>query len=251
MTPGADSNSSNIKNTAGVDPADIWVPYRDSTLTKLLMDSLGGSGLTLMVACVSPAARHAEESIATLNYAARAKNIRNRPLVRIDAREKLINTLRQEINLLREEKALLREGKIVSPVNSIKYRDVGGGEIAYRRGGGEAARGREYARERGEGTIDWPDQMAPGGMPHLVDRKGGWGDVGGGEGAAVAVGGVRVEGAKMPASIPLEDGAEAACQIGQAGRDVAALLRKYEEEVSVDALGFTALSMSSVGNFHV
>lgn len=61
------------------------------------MDSLGGNGLTLMVACVSPAARHVEESAATLNYAARARNIRNRPLVRIDARERLINSLRREV----------------------------------------------------------------------------------------------------------------------------------------------------------
>lgn len=73
---------------------DVWIPYRDSTLTKLLMDSLGGNGLTFIVACVSPSARHMDESLATLNYAARARNMRTRPSVRIDARERLINSLR-------------------------------------------------------------------------------------------------------------------------------------------------------------
>ena len=57
------------------------VPYRDSKLTKLLMDSLGGSALALMIACCSPAAGAAEETLSTLTYATRAKNIRNRPIV--------------------------------------------------------------------------------------------------------------------------------------------------------------------------
>ena len=59
------------------------IPYRDSKLTKLLMDSLGGSALALMVACVSPAASAAEETLSTLSYAARAKNIRNQPVVQV------------------------------------------------------------------------------------------------------------------------------------------------------------------------
>jgi hypothetical protein len=59
------------------------IPFRDSSLTKLLMDSLGGSALTLMVACVSPAASAAEETLSTLTYGARAKNIRNRPAVQV------------------------------------------------------------------------------------------------------------------------------------------------------------------------
>ena len=59
------------------------IPYRDSKLTKLLMDSLGGSALALMVACISPAASAAEETLSTLSYAARAKNIRNQPIVQV------------------------------------------------------------------------------------------------------------------------------------------------------------------------
>ncbi|KAG5186896.1 P-loop containing nucleoside triphosphate hydrolase protein [Tribonema minus] len=82
----------------GADAPDIWVPYRDSTLTKLLMDSLGGNGLTLMLACISPSAMHLEETTSTLNYAARARNITNKPVVQLDPRERLIDTLRKEVH---------------------------------------------------------------------------------------------------------------------------------------------------------
>jgi hypothetical protein len=57
------------------------VPYRDSKLTKLLMDSLGGSSLALMVACCSPSSAAVEETLSTLTYATRAKNIVNAPIV--------------------------------------------------------------------------------------------------------------------------------------------------------------------------
>ena len=60
------------------------IPFRDSKLTRLLMDSLGGSALTLMIACVSPAASAAEETLSTLTYGARAMNIRNRPVVQVN-----------------------------------------------------------------------------------------------------------------------------------------------------------------------
>ena len=61
----------------------LHVPYRDSKLTKLLMDSLGGSSLALMIACCSPSATHMEETLSTLSYATRAKNIRNTPFVQV------------------------------------------------------------------------------------------------------------------------------------------------------------------------
>lgn len=64
---------------------DAHIPYRDSKLTKLLMDSLGGSALALMIACCSPSATHVEETLSTLSYATRAKNIRNRPVVQMGA----------------------------------------------------------------------------------------------------------------------------------------------------------------------
>ncbi|CEP01828.1 hypothetical protein PBRA_008770, partial [Plasmodiophora brassicae] len=63
-------------------PAKSHVPYRDSLLTKLLMDSLGGTGRTVMIACVSPSSKHAKETFSTLSYAARTKRIQNRPAKR-------------------------------------------------------------------------------------------------------------------------------------------------------------------------
>lgn len=72
------------------------VPYRDATLTKLLSDALGGSALTLMVACVSPLEAYTEESHRTLQYAAAAGNIRNRPVVKRDPQQQLIVLLKEE-----------------------------------------------------------------------------------------------------------------------------------------------------------
>ncbi|KAI8467963.1 MAG: hypothetical protein J3K34DRAFT_460139 [Monoraphidium minutum] len=85
------------------------VPYRDSKLTKLLMDSLGGSALTLMIACCSPSSLQVEETLSTLLYATRAKNIHNRPAVQYDPKEAQISLLRREMELLRQENGLLRE----------------------------------------------------------------------------------------------------------------------------------------------
>lgn len=52
-----------------------FVPYRDSKLTRLLKDSLGGNTKTIMIACVSPAYSAYEETVNTLKYATRAKKI--------------------------------------------------------------------------------------------------------------------------------------------------------------------------------
>ena len=60
------------------------MPYRDSTLTKLLSDALGGNSLALFIACVSPAHAQADETINTLTYAARAQSIRNRPRINVE-----------------------------------------------------------------------------------------------------------------------------------------------------------------------
>uniref|UniRef100_A0A8C9VBB8 Kinesin family member 4 n=1 Tax=Scleropages formosus TaxID=113540 RepID=A0A8C9VBB8_SCLFO len=61
-----------------------FVPYRDSKLTRLLQDSLGGNSHTLMIACVSPADSNVEETINTLRYADRARKIKNKPVVNVD-----------------------------------------------------------------------------------------------------------------------------------------------------------------------
>jgi kinesin family protein 4/21/27 len=56
-------------------PPDTHVPYRDSKLTRLLQDSLGGSTRTVVVACVAPSAHHAAESLSTLKFADRARRV--------------------------------------------------------------------------------------------------------------------------------------------------------------------------------
>jgi hypothetical protein len=85
------------------------VPYRESKLTKLLMDSLGGSALSLMIACCSPSAAHLEETLSTLSYATRAKNIKNAPAVQMDPQQAALAALRREIKVLRAENVYLRE----------------------------------------------------------------------------------------------------------------------------------------------
>ena len=57
--------------------SNAHIPYRDSKLTRLLQQSLGGNSRTVMIACISPAEPNAEESINTLRYAERTRNIKN------------------------------------------------------------------------------------------------------------------------------------------------------------------------------
>ncbi|XP_069686523.1 kinesin-like protein KIF12 isoform X2 [Periplaneta americana] len=84
------------------------IPYRDSKLTKLLADSLAGNGVTLMIACISPARSNVSETLNTLRYAARAKKIRTKPIVVMDPREALILSLKREVNALQNENDHLR-----------------------------------------------------------------------------------------------------------------------------------------------
>ena len=64
-----------------VDGKSSHIPYRDSKLTRLLQDSLGGNTKTVMIAAASPADYNYEETLSTLRYAARAKAIKNKPKV--------------------------------------------------------------------------------------------------------------------------------------------------------------------------
>ncbi|KAM3822618.1 chromosome-associated kinesin KIF4A [Vipera latastei] len=77
-----------------------FVPYRDSKLTRLLQDSLGGNSHTLMIACVSPADSNLEETLNTLRYADRARKIKNKPIVNIDPQAAEISRLRLQVQEL-------------------------------------------------------------------------------------------------------------------------------------------------------
>ncbi|BDA42916.1 Kinesin-like protein KIN-4C [Coccomyxa sp. Obi] len=84
------------------------IPYRDSKLTRMLQDSLGGNSKTTMIACVSPADINIEESAQTLRYANRARNIRNKPVVNRDPIAAQLSHLRAQLAAARAENSRLR-----------------------------------------------------------------------------------------------------------------------------------------------
>ena len=85
------------------DPKCTYIPYRDSKLTRILQDSLGGNTKTIMVANVGPADYNADETISTLRYASRAKNIENKPRINEDPKDAMIREFHDEISRLRAE----------------------------------------------------------------------------------------------------------------------------------------------------
>jgi kinesin family protein 16B len=80
----------------------FYIPYRDSCLTWLLKDSLGGNSKTVMLATISPADINYQETLSTLRYANRAKSIINKPTINEDQNIKLIRELRMEIQRLQQ-----------------------------------------------------------------------------------------------------------------------------------------------------
>ncbi|XP_054639986.1 kinesin-like protein KIF21B isoform X3 [Dunckerocampus dactyliophorus] len=90
------------------------VPYRDSKLTRLLQDSLGGNSRTVMIACVSPSDRDFMETLNTLKYANRARNIKNKVVVNQDKTSQQISALRAEIARLQMELMEYKAGKRVA-----------------------------------------------------------------------------------------------------------------------------------------
>ncbi|XP_075223673.1 kinesin-like protein 98A isoform X2 [Lycorma delicatula] len=97
--------SNNEGNGAQSTRKNVFIPYRDSVLTWLLKDSLGGNSKTIMIAAVSPADCNYTESLSTLRYANRAKNIINKPTINEDENVKLIRDLREEITKLKAKLA--------------------------------------------------------------------------------------------------------------------------------------------------
>jgi len=88
-----------------------YISYRDSVLTWLLKDSLGGNSKTIMIATISPAESSYGETLSTLRYASRAKNITNKPTVNEDPNVKLIREMRTEIQRL---KSIIASGNVDS-----------------------------------------------------------------------------------------------------------------------------------------
>lgn len=98
------------------------IPYRNSKLTRLLQDSLGGNSHTVMIACVSPSSDNYSETLSTLNYASRARNIRNKAVINqesatnsafeISQLKKQISALKQEIILVRNHASHLEDSDV-------------------------------------------------------------------------------------------------------------------------------------------
>jgi len=78
------------------------IPYRDSVLTWLLKESLGGNAKTIMIAALSPADINYDETLSTLRYADRAKQIKNVAVVNEDPNQKMIRELKEEVERLRQ-----------------------------------------------------------------------------------------------------------------------------------------------------
>ena len=86
----------NVISALGDEAGSKHIPYRDSKLTRLLQDSLGGNSHTLMIACVSPADYNLEETMSTLRYADRARKIKNKPIINLDDKNEIVARLRRE-----------------------------------------------------------------------------------------------------------------------------------------------------------
>ncbi|NXC43786.1 KIF4 protein, partial [Penelope pileata] len=96
-----------------------FVPYRDSKLTRLLQDSLGGNSHTLMIACVSPADSNLEETLNTLRYADRARKIKNKPIVNIDPQAAELHHLKQQVQQLQVLLLQAHGGTLPVSINSM------------------------------------------------------------------------------------------------------------------------------------
>ncbi|XP_029043821.2 chromosome-associated kinesin KIF4-like [Osmia bicornis bicornis] len=110
----------NVISQLGEGSTTCHVSYRDSKLTRLLQDSLGGNSMTLMIACVSPADYNLDETLSTLRYADRARKIKNKPVINQDPKAAEINRL----NKLVQELKLALVGQEIKTSIPIEYEEL-------------------------------------------------------------------------------------------------------------------------------
>lgn len=108
--------------SALVDGKTKNIPFRDSKLTRLLHDSLGGNTKTIIVSVVSPAAVNYDETLSTLRYASRAKNIKNKPVINADPKDAMLKELQQEVARLQGQLEQCRAGE--DPHSDRRLNDV-------------------------------------------------------------------------------------------------------------------------------
>ncbi|XP_059506974.1 kinesin-like protein KIF1A isoform X18 [Stegostoma tigrinum] len=111
-----DSGSNKNKKKKKTD----FIPYRDSVLTWLLRENLGGNSRTAMVAALSPADINYDETLSTLRYADRAKQIRCNAVINEDPNNKLIRELKDEVSRLRDLLCTQGLGDIIDHVNDLE-----------------------------------------------------------------------------------------------------------------------------------
>lgn len=87
--------------------SNTYIPYRESVLTWLLKESLGGNSKTTMIATVSPASVHQEETLTTLRYAATARRVVNIVKINEDPKIRKIRELEHEVEVLKQRLALM------------------------------------------------------------------------------------------------------------------------------------------------
>ncbi|XP_073160236.1 kinesin-like protein KIF7 isoform X1 [Lepidochelys kempii] len=98
------------------------IPYRDSKITRILKDSLGGNAQTVMIACVSPSSSDFDESLNTLNYASRAQNIKNKAMVNCRRETEHVEELQLQIKNLQRalEQRHRSETRIINRSDAAK-----------------------------------------------------------------------------------------------------------------------------------
>jgi hypothetical protein len=94
---------SKLAEASSSDGKNVFVPFRDSQLTWILNDSLGGNSRTAMLANISPASINYEETLSTLRFAMTVKKVKNHAVVNEDPQQKLIRELREEIEAIRQQ----------------------------------------------------------------------------------------------------------------------------------------------------
>lgn len=95
------------------------VPYRDSKLTRLLQDSLGGNSKTIMIANVGPSAYNYNETLTTLRYASRAKAIQNQPIKNEDPQDAKLKEYQEEIERLKRLIGSKQQEKVEKPIKKV------------------------------------------------------------------------------------------------------------------------------------
>ncbi|XP_041121988.1 kinesin-like protein KIF28P [Polyodon spathula] len=96
------------------------IPYRNSTLTRLLRTALGGNSKTVMIATVSPAHINYEETLSALRYAERAKSIMNRAVINVSATERLLRDLKEENSRLQARIASIETAGAVEERDALR-----------------------------------------------------------------------------------------------------------------------------------